>query len=377
MSEQAEMDGRWMKVAVAMAASGLGTTRPNPCVGAVLVRDGVEITRAVTQAGGRPHAETEALRMAGAAARGATLYVTLEPCSHVGKTGPCAEAVIAAGVARVVVGIEDPDSRVAGHGLALLRAAGLEVEVGVEAKACRWVTLGHIRRVTERRPAVLIKMALMDDLTVPTGGGGRANFVTSPQARAMGHRYRAHSDAILVGSGTVRADDPELSCRLPGLEHRSPVRVILDGTLDALTPTTKLAGSAREIPVWVLTTGAAPQEKRAALEELGVRVFVVDGANCRPDVDEAAKVLADAGITRLMVEGGRTVWAAFAGRGLLDEAIIFVNWKPESAANWGKSVFDQPVTFERLSGLHGTKMDLVEQSEIGGDKWFRFQRAGT
>ena len=380
MSLQSDIDARWMRAAVAMAESGLGTTAPNPSVGAVLVRDGVERARAVTQPGGRPHAETEALRMAGAGARGATLYVTLEPCSHVGKTGPCAEAAVAAGVARVVVGIEDPDVRVAGRGLALLRAAGVEVVVGVEAKACRWVTLGHVLRVTERRPMVLIKMALMDDLSVPTGGGGRPNFVTSPEARAMGHLYRARSDAILVGSGTVRDDDPELTVRVPGLEHRLPIRVVLDGTLDALTPATKLARTARDVPVWVMTTAHASKDKRAALENMGVRVSVVDGVgwNSRPDVDEVVATLADQGITRLMIEGGRGMWEAFAERGCIDEAIVFVNWPPTSAGRLGRGVVDRPVKFERLTGILITPdMDLVEQGEIGGDKWFRFRRAET
>jgi len=380
VSGQPETDARWMRSAVAMAESGLGTTAPNPSVGAVVVRDGAEIARAVTQPGGRPHAETEALRLAGEATRGATLYVTLEPCSHHGKTGPCAEAVIAAGVARVVVGIEDPDARVAGRGLAKLRAAGVEVVLGVEAKACRWVTLGHILRATERRPMVLIKMALQDDLAVPTGGGGRPNFVTSPEARLMGHRFRAKSDAILVGAGTVRADDPELTVRVPGLEQRSPIRIVMDGTLDALTPATKLARTAHELPVWVMTTSDAPHDKRAALEDMGVQVRVVDvvGWNSRPDVNEVVAALAEAGITRLMVEGGRGMWDAFAECGFIDEAIVFVNWKPTPAELSGCSVFDKPVTFERLTRIQITPdMDLAEQGEISGDKWFRFERSGT
>jgi diaminohydroxyphosphoribosylaminopyrimidine deaminase / 5-amino-6-(5-phosphoribosylamino)uracil reductase len=364
----------------------------------VLARDGVEIARAVTQPGGRPHAETEALRLAGAAARGATLYVTLEPCSHVGKTGPCAEAVIATGVARVVVGIEDPDPRVAGRGLAMLRAADVEVVVGVEAKACRWVTLGHILRVTERRPMVLIKMALRDDLTVPTGHAGQPEFVTSPEARAMGHRFRAKSDAILVGAGTVRDDNPALTCRVPGLEHRSPIRVVLDGMLSALTPATKLAQTARDVPVWVLTTTDAPLERREALEAMGVRVMVRDAVNSRPQLTDAMRVLADEGITRLMVEGGRTIWEAFAGRRLLDEAIVFVPWTETAAGHLGMVPAHQPMTvtrlgrwlrgtdgpkppsvsFERISRFPSTpSMALFDHGEIGGDKWFRFQRVGT
>ncbi len=378
VNTQSETDAHWMRAAVAMAESGLGTTAPNPSVGAVLVFDGVEIARAVTQQGGRPHAETEALRLAGEAARGATLYVTLEPCSHHGKTGPCAEAVIAAGVPRVVVGLEDPDPRVAGRGIALLRAAGIEVVVGVEAKACRWVTLGHILRVTERRPMVLLKMALRDDLSVPTGGGGRPNFVTSPEARMMGHRFRAKSDAILVGAGTVRDDDPELTVRAPGLEHRRPIRVVLDSRLDALTPATKLAQTARDVPVWVMTTSAAPYDSSIALEDLGVRVSTLYSEDGRPDFECVLRLLADAGITRLMIEGGPAIWRRVAAHDCIDEAIVFVSRPPHSAATDGGAGFDPPVTFERLTRLHlPSEMDLVEQGEIGGDTWFRFEREGT
>ena len=363
-----------MRLAVEMAESGLGTTAPNPSVGAVLVRDGAEIARAVTQPGGRPHAETEVLRIAGEAARGATLYVTLEPCSHHGKTGPCAEAAIAAGVARVVVGIEDPDPRVAGRGIAMLRAAGVEVIVGVEAKACRHVTLGHILRVTERRPAVLIKMALMYDLSVPVGGGGRPNFVTSPEAREMGHYLRGHTDAIMVGSGTVRDDDPELTCRLPGYLHRSPRRIVLDGRLMALTPETKLARSAREVPVWAMIGTEAPSAKRLALQTRGVRLSVLPTVGFRPKLEEVMHLLADEGITRLMVEGGRAVWRTLASEGFVDEAMIFVQGHKRLA----EFIPDGPVTFEHLSRLDVAPiMTLVEQGEVGGDKWFRFLREGA
>ena len=368
-------DAAWMRQAVLMAERGLGTTAPNPSVGAVLVKDGVLLARATTQAGGRPHAETVALAAAGEAARGATLYVTLEPCSHHGKTPPCAEAVIAAGVARVVVGIEDPDPRVAGRGLAMLRASGIEVVLGVEAKTCRWVTLGHVLRVTERRPFVQIKMALMGDLTVPFSSGGKPRFVTGPEARAAGHLLRAQSDAILVGAGTVRDDDPELTCRLPGLEHRSPIRVVLDGALDDLTPTTKLARSARDVPVWAITSPKAPHKNRAALENLGVKVLVLDSANERPNLTLAVKKMADEGITRLMVEGGRTVWETFAGRGLLDEAVIFVQWSEHSARDHGAGSFDEPLTFERFTRFHGAPaMTVVDNGIIGSDRFVRFER---
>ena len=372
-----------MQLAVRMAERGLGTTAPNPSVGAVVVRydvdpSGIVVGRGWTQPGGRPHAETEALRAAGEAALGATLYVTLEPCSHHGKTGPCAEAAIAAGVARVVVGIEDPDPRVSGRGLAMLRAAGVEVAARVEAAACRRVTLGHILRLTERRPMVTIKMALTADLSVPQGRDGQPSFVTCPEARAAGHLLRAQTDAILVGSGTVIDDDPDLTCRLPGLANRSPRRIVLDGKLRALTPTTKLARTAREVPVWVMTTAEAPHDALQALEAMGVRVSVIDSVNGRPDLDAIVRLLADDGITRLLVEGGRTVWTAFAARHMLDEAVVFVQWNENVAETWGEETFNEPVTFAQVTRLvSAPAMERMEQGSIGSDRYVRFERSNS
>ena len=372
-----------MQLAVRMAERGLGTTAPNPSVGAVLVRydvdpSGIVVARGWTQPGGRPHAETEALRAAGEAARGATLYVTLEPCSHHGKTGPCAQAVIAAGVARVVVGIEDPDARVSGRGLAMLRAAGVEVVTGVEVAACRWVTLGHILRITERRPMVTVKMALTAGLSVPQGRDGQPSFVTCPEARAAGHLLRTQSDAILVGSGTVTDDDPDLTCRLPGLANRSPKRIVLDGRLRALTPATKLARTARDVPVWVMTTAEAPHDRRLALEAMGVRVSVVDSVNGRPDLDTIVHLLADDGLTRLLVEGGRTVWSAFAARHVLDEAVVFVQWNRDVSETWGKGMFNEPITFARFTRLSSAPpMERIEQGSIGSDRYVRFKRSNS
>ena len=363
----ADIDARFMQVAVRMAERGLGTTAPNPSVGAVLVGFeqsplGVVIARGWTQPGGRPHAETQALAAAGEAARGATLYVTLEPCSHHARTPPCAEAVIAAEVARVVVGVTDPDPRVSGRGLAVLRAAGIEVVTGAEAAACRWVTLGHISRVTQRRPMVTLKMALRDDFSVPAGGSGTPNFVTGPEARAAGHLLRAQSDAILVGSGTVRDDDPELTCRLPGLEHRSPTRIVLDSSLTALKRTSKLARTAREVPVWVMTSVEARQEDRTALENAGVRVSVIESVNGRLNLDGVLRLLADDGVTRLMVEGGPRTWRACVESGCVDEAFVFVQRNGV-----------RPLATDGAASFAGL-MTLVTQGTIGADGYFCFRR---
>ena len=239
---QNEDDRRYMAMALGLARRGLGTTSPNPSVGAVIVLgagNGAELVgRGWTQPGGRPHAEVEALVRAGDKACGATAYVTLEPCSHHGQTPPCADALIDAGVARLVVAIGDPDRRVAGRGLARLRDAGVEVVEGVQADEARWVTAGHILREKVGRPFVQLKLAVSADgrIAVGTGkpgamDGGRPVWVTGKMARRRGHLLRAEADAILVGRGTVQADNPDLTCRLPGLAARSPIRVVLDSTL--------------------------------------------------------------------------------------------------------------------------------------------------
>lgn len=317
-------DRHMMGIALTLARRGLGTTAPNPAVGAVIADEttGEVIARGWTRPGGRPHAETEALRRAGGRARGATLYVTLEPCAHHGKTPPCADAVVAAGLRRVLIGIGDPDPRTGGDGIARLRAAGIAAETGLLADEARRVTLGHILRVTARRPFVLLKMAVAGDGTVPRGARGRPLIVTGPEARAAAHRLRAESDAILVGGGTARDDDPELTCRLLGLAARSPVRVVLSRTLD-LPADLKLVRTAREVPVWVFT-GEAPQADRArAFEAAGVRLFHTPSKSDGLPLKDVLARLADEGVTRLLVEGGETVWRALAAARLVDEVALF------------------------------------------------------
>ena len=331
-----DFDRHMMTIALSMARRGLGTTAPNPSVGAVLAdeRTGEVIARGVTQPGGRPHAEPEALRRAGDAARGATLYVTLEPCAHHGKTPPCADAIVAAGVARVVVGAEDPDPRTRGRGLARLRAAGIRVEAGLMADEARWVTRGHALCVTDGRPFVTVKMALDATGEVPRGGGGRALMVTGAEARAQGHRLRAESDAILIGAATARDDDPELTCRLPGLSGRSPVRVVVSRALDVL-PGLKLFQTAREVPVWIFVGDNADPERVRTLEALGARVLRVprtlnpsprgggEPAENGLSIRDVLAQLGSEGVTRVLVEGGPSMWRAFAAAARVDEAVVF------------------------------------------------------
>ena len=314
-----------MTLALTLGRRGLGRTRPNPAVGAVIVKDGVIVGRGWTQPGGRPHAEVEALRRAGAAAPGATMYVTLEPCSHHGKSPPCADAVIAAGIARVVSALEDPNSEVAGAGHARLRAAGIAVDVGVGAEEARHDHAGHIRRMCDGRPQIMLKLAISADGKA-AAAGRRPVAITGEAVRDRVHLLRAQSDAIMIGSGTALADDPLLTCRLPGMEKRSPVRVVLDSAL-RLPLDSRLVETARETPVWVIAGPDAPGVAEEALRAKGVEVLRVAAAGKAIDLAAALKLLAGRGITRLMVEGGPTLAAALLAADLIDEAILFQSAK--------------------------------------------------
>jgi diaminohydroxyphosphoribosylaminopyrimidine deaminase/5-amino-6-(5-phosphoribosylamino)uracil reductase len=307
-----------------MAERGLGTTAPNPSVGAVIVDEtiGEVIARGWTQPGGRPHAETEALQRAGSRARGATMYVTLEPCSHYGKTPPCSDAIIKAGISRVVVAILDPDPRVAGRGLDNLRKAGIAVRKGVCAAEADRIARGHILRVTERRPLVQVKMALDNSGAVPRGVGGAPVWVTSPLARAHSHLLRARADAILVGERTVADDNPDLTCRLPGMIGRSPIRVVLCGSR-LPEAASKLVRSADQHPVLIVCDPAAGPAAKADLERAGCRILPVTSIGGRPWLPAVAEALVAEGITRLLVEGGPTVWRAFLAIGLVDEVALY------------------------------------------------------
>jgi diaminohydroxyphosphoribosylaminopyrimidine deaminase/5-amino-6-(5-phosphoribosylamino)uracil reductase len=317
-----------MAQALALARRGLGTTWPNPSVGCVVVSATGEIVgRGVTAPGGRPHAEAVALQRAGRATTDATLYVTLEPCAHEGRGAACADAIAAAGPARVVVAMGDADPRTAGHGLARMRAAGIEVTEGVlHDEACE-VTLGHVLRVTEGRPAVTLKLAVGSDGRVPRGEAGAPTWITGDLARAHAHLLRARSDAILVGRGTVMADNPSLTCRLPGMECRSPVRVILDRRLR--TPTDARLFEDEMVPVWFICARDEMEPNAAALQELGAEIIPVTiDAHGLPAIREALDQLAKRGITRVLVEGGPSVAHAFLDGDLVDEAVIYRGSRP-------------------------------------------------
>ena len=325
-------DQRFMQLALSLGRRGQGRTWPNPAVGAVVVKDGVIVGRGWTQAGGRPHAEPEALARAGDAARGATLYVTLEPCSHVGKSPPCADAVIAAGIARVVSAIEDPNPLVAGQGHAKLRAAGITVEVGLGAVEAARDHAGHFRRVREKRPHVILKLAVSPDDKI-AAAGHRPVAITGEAAKARVHLLRAQCDAILVGIGTVQADDPMLTCRLPGMAARSPVRVVLDRAL-RIRGNSKLVHSARKTPLWVMTSDLSEAPAAMKLGAAGAQVMrVATTTNPPPGLDllAALHALAEKGVTRLLVEGGARVASSFVAAGLVDEVWLLRGQNPVGA----------------------------------------------
>src|SRR5229473_2631641 len=324
-------DARFMALALTLGRRGLGRTWPNPAVGAVVVKDGIIVGRGWTQPGGRPHAETEALKRAGEAARGATLYVTLEPCSHVGKSPPCADAVIAAGIARVVSAIEDPNPEVAGQGHARLRAAGIVVDVGLGASEAERDHAGHFRRVRDKRPHVIVKLAVSSDDKI-AAPGHKPIAITGEAAKTRVHLLRAQSDAILVGIGTVLADDPLLTCRLPGMAARSPVRVVLDRSL-RIPGSSRLIHSARETPLWVMTSNLAEAPAAMKLGAAGAQVIRVATTSTPPRLDlrGVLHALTGKGITRLLVEGGARVASSFVALGLVDEIWLVRGAEPVGA----------------------------------------------
>ena len=355
-----------MQLALTLGRRGLGRTWPNPAVGSVVVKDGVILGRAWTHDGGRPHAETQALTQAGEAARGATLYVTLEPCSHQGKTPPCADAIIRAGIVRVVSALDDPNPEVAGQGYTKLRERGIAVETGLGGEEAARAHAGHVRRMRDGRPHVLLKLAVSADGMAGLPGRKPAG-ITGEAARGRVHQMRAGSDAILVGIGTAMSDDPHLTCRLPGMLEHSPVRVILDAKL-RIPLATSLVGTARETPTWIFTAPDASAMAEDILKAKGVEVLRVDGKNGRLDLDAVLKMLAGRGITRLMVEGGPTVAAAFLQADLVDEAALFRS-PNELGAGIG-ALEGLPLT----ALTDSSKLKSIGSEAVGGDMLQMFER---
>jgi diaminohydroxyphosphoribosylaminopyrimidine deaminase/5-amino-6-(5-phosphoribosylamino)uracil reductase len=359
-------DARFMALAFTLGRRGLGDTWPNPAVGAVIVKDGVIVGRGWTQQGGRPHAEVEALRRAKKAAQGATMYVTLEPCSHQGQTPPCADAIIKAGIARVVSALEDPNPEVAGQGHARLREKGIAVDVGLGADEARRVHAGHIMRVTGGRPYVTLKLAVSADGKAGLAGRKPA-AITGEAAWTRVYQMRAASDAIMVGIGTVLSDNPQLTCRLPGMSERSPVRVVLDAKLK-LPLMTSVVATVRDTPTWVFTSGKPSAIAEEILRHKGCKVFRVGDAGGQLDLNDVLKSLAEQGITRLMVEGGPKVAGAFAAAGLVDELALLRGAKTIGADGIA------PLEGMPLDGFTG-QLHARGREQLGPDTLETYERA--
>jgi len=362
-------DSLHMQAALDLARRGLGNVWPNPAVGCVLVRDGRTVGRGWTQPGGRPHAETEALARAGAAASGATAYVTLEPCAHHGKTPPCAEALLAAGIARVVAAVEDPDPRVAGQGLARLGAAGIAVSHGLCAAEAAEVNAGFFLRLRAGRPLVTWKTATTLDGRIATHGG-ESQWITGESARRMAHRLRAESDAIMVGVGTALADDPELTCRLPGLLRRSPVRIVVDSHL-RLPLTGRLAATAGEVPTWLLTLAGNDPWRRQAFLDCGIGLIeVAADRDGNLDLTAGLQALGDRGLTRVLVEGGSRLAASLLRSDLVDRLVWFRAARMiggdgvPAAVSFGVDHLAQAPSFVRTGAVEvgGDLMELLTRS---------------
>jgi diaminohydroxyphosphoribosylaminopyrimidine deaminase/5-amino-6-(5-phosphoribosylamino)uracil reductase len=346
-----------MALALRLAQRSLGRVWPNPAVGCVIVdAQGHVAGQGWTQDGGRPHAETEAIRQAGARARGGVAYVTLEPCAHHGQTGPCAEALVAAGVTRVVSATEDPDPRVAGKGHQRLRQAGIALETGVMGEEARHLNAGFLSRVVRGRPLVTLKIATTLDgrIAMPSG---ESKWITGPEARTHAHLMRGQHDGILAGIGTVLADDPELTCRLAGLEHRRLVRIVID-TQARLPEGSRLCRSAERQAVWLLT---AQPDAAARLAQHNVRVLPVKTGPGGIDAGDALRVLAAEGLTRVLVEGGAQVMTSLLRAGLADRLLWY---RAPAIMGEGVAAFSSL----GLSGLAGMPRVLRKETQrLGQD----------
>lgn len=318
------LDRRYMAAAIRLARWHQGRTGSNPSVATLIVReiDGVPVIvgRGVTAIGGRPHAEAQALAEAGELARGATAYVTLEPCAHHGRTPPCAEALVASGVARVVAAATDPDDRVSGRGYSILRKAGIEVEEGVLAREAEHDLAGYLTRRMKNRAHVTLKLAISDNGKIGKRDGDQVT-ITGEISRGQVHALRAQSDVILVGVGTAINDDPDLTCRLPGLEDRSPVRLVLDTNL-RLPVQSRLARTARDVPLWIATAAAQDDPRRAELAACGAEFLASDAHNGKLALPELLEDLAARGLSTVFVEGGAEVAKAFLDEDLVDRIVL-------------------------------------------------------
>ena len=354
-----ELDSHFLQHAIRIGARGLGRTTPNPSVGCILVKDDQVIAVARTGDGGRPHAERIALDGAGKNAKGATAYVSLEPCAHHGQTPPCADALIAAGVKRVVIASVDPDSRVSGKGIAMLEAAGISVEKKFihEVADLR----GFFRRVDHSLPYVAMKLATSADGFL---AGGSERWITCEEARIHGHRVRSMVDAVVTGIGTVLADDPLLTVRLPGLAHARCARVVCDRRL-RLPLTSKLVRTAEMQPVWVLTTATGVEEAAShatELREAGIILHVVEDELLSPKT--ILKTLGENGLTRILVEAGAALSTAF----LADNCVDTLYWYKAQKSLGNTGILPVPALETALGGA-----SPAVTASLGADRLERYE----
>jgi diaminohydroxyphosphoribosylaminopyrimidine deaminase/5-amino-6-(5-phosphoribosylamino)uracil reductase len=357
-------DARYMARALRLAERGVATTQPNPRVGCVLVAGGRIVGEGWHMQAGAPHAEVYALQQAGPQARGATAYITLEPCSHYGRTAPCSEALIAAGVTRVVTAMEDPNPLVRGRGHALLRAAGIALTEGVGTDAAQRLNAGYVQRMTQGRPRVTLKLgATLDGRTA--SAGGNSQWITGPAARADVQQLRARSGAILTGSGTVLADDPALNVRLPGqalapdgrmLLWHQPLRVVLDRRL-RMPPRGRLFGAGGAL--WVYTERSTQEPQALALREAGAQVATLPPGTGLPEV---LSHLAGMGVNDVLIEAGPTLAGAFVAADLVDELVVYL--APALLGDDARGMFQLP----GLIGLdHRVRLRILEMRAVGED----------
>ena len=362
-------DAGWMRAALGLARRRLGQVWPNPAVGCILVREGRVAGRGLTGPGGRPHAEQVALEQAGAAAAGATAYVTLEPCAHQGLTPPCADALIAAGIARVVIPLEDPDPRVDGRGIAALRDAGVAVDTGCLAPEAEALNRGFFRRIRDGRPHLTLKLATTLDGRIATGTG-ESRWITGPRARSEVHLMRARSDAVLVGAGTVRSDDPRLDVRDLGISDCDPVRVVVSGGL-TLPRDGHLGQTADSVPLWLCHHAEAEDSRRRAWQERGAELIEIPfQADGQLDLTALLQRLGDRGLTRVLCEGGGRLAAALLAAGVVDEVVTYT-----AGLALGEEAVPA-VGSMRVETLQlAPRFRLAETAAVGGDVRSRWNRA--
>lgn len=357
-----------MRTSLTLAGRGLGLVSPNPAVGCIITNSaGTIVGRGWTQPGGRPHAETEAIKRAGEQCRGGTAYVTLEPCDHQGQSPPCSEALIDAGIGRVVVACQDPDPRVRGKGVKRLQDAGIDVLEGVLKKEARALNAGFFKRISDGRPLFTLKAATTLDGRIATQTGD-SQWITGAQARAAGHRLRARHDAILTGIGTVLADNPSLTCRLPGMESYSPVRVVADSTLK-LPLSSQLVETADAIQTMIISSPEAEVDKVSKLEGMGCTVCqVATNSTGHPAPAAIADALGEMGLTRVLIEGGGALAGSFMSAGLVDRLAWFRAPKiiggdgVSSVAPFGVEDLSAALSFTR-TGLYQCGEDVLETFE--------------